>query len=535
MRQLLFVGLISLAVSGCAKDVDDDGFSTKEDCDDGDAAAYPGNEEICDGIDNNCDGTVDEGTATDALTFYADGDGDGFGDVAAPTQACEKPEGYVADATDCDDDNDAAYPDNLEVCDDADNDCDGTVDEDDAIDAPTWYRDLDDDGVGGDTGTTLVQCDQPAGYADVDGDCDDDDDTTYPGAAEVCDDGVDNKCEEDLAFDCDDTDCTADAACVPELTAVSPGASPTGTSIMVTLSGVGFDFLTAGTTTVSFGTVGDCTGVTVVDATTVTCNTPASSTVQTVDVTLTNANGSSTLSGGFRYANVIYAADGKSATAGNLYTIDVVDGTNTTVGPLVDSGGATYSFTGMAFSPEGALYGVTSTSFSGASQLTTIDPGTAQVTVIGDITRADGTIEYALPDITFVGSRLIGWTESGDDPVEIDLTTGTSTVLGAGTNSAGSGMATDRGGKVWFVPRGDVLWVVDASTGDVTSTGVTVSGLAGSTINSMTFFAGGLYATDAERGDTSPSALVRLDTTTGVATKIGDLSNAVDAIASQAP
>ena len=59
-------------------------------------------EEVCDGVDNDCDGSVDPDTAADALTFYADGD-DGFGDALTTTTACEAPSGYVDDATDCDD------------------------------------------------------------------------------------------------------------------------------------------------------------------------------------------------------------------------------------------------------------------------------------------------------------------------------------------------------------------------------------------------------------------------------------------------
>ncbi|TVZ13862.1 MopE-related protein [Maribacter sp. MAR_2009_72] len=97
------------------------------DCDDGEALSYPGNTEVCDGIDNDCDGEVDEGFSLTA--YYLDADGDGYGDPGSPVEACDAPEGYVLDGTDCDDGEALSYPGNTEVCDGIDNDCDGEVDE----------------------------------------------------------------------------------------------------------------------------------------------------------------------------------------------------------------------------------------------------------------------------------------------------------------------------------------------------------------------------------------------------------------------
>ena len=71
-----------------------------------------------------------------------------FGDPANTTPGCTQPDGYTADASDCDDTNLAIYPGSTELCDLADNDCDGVLDEDDAADAPLWYRDADGDGFG---------------------------------------------------------------------------------------------------------------------------------------------------------------------------------------------------------------------------------------------------------------------------------------------------------------------------------------------------------------------------------------------------
>jgi hypothetical protein len=81
-------------------DADGDGFDITSDCDDSDATVNPGATEICDDLDNDCDGSVDEGAGTD---WCADADADGYGDASTKTTACSRPTGYVADCTDCDD------------------------------------------------------------------------------------------------------------------------------------------------------------------------------------------------------------------------------------------------------------------------------------------------------------------------------------------------------------------------------------------------------------------------------------------------
>ncbi|MEE2752114.1 MAG: MopE-related protein [Myxococcota bacterium] len=128
-------------------------YAEISDCDDLDASSYPGGTETCDGADNDCNGTVDDDPVDPSL-FFADADGDGYGDPATQVAACELPSGYVANGDDCDDadaqstqvasdvdcdgsptdedcDDDAPliYPDAPELCDDIDNDCDGEVDE----------------------------------------------------------------------------------------------------------------------------------------------------------------------------------------------------------------------------------------------------------------------------------------------------------------------------------------------------------------------------------------------------------------------
>ena len=163
-----------------------------DDCDDTDDDVNPDAAELCNGFDDDCDEVVDEDDAVDAGVWYLDEDQDDFGDEEKTIVACDPPELYVADFGDCDDDNDAVFPGALELCNDLDDDCDVDVDED-AVDAPSWYRDRDGDLYGIDT-ETVVQCDPPAGFAPAGGDCDDTEDEINPGASEWCD-GIDNDCD----------------------------------------------------------------------------------------------------------------------------------------------------------------------------------------------------------------------------------------------------------------------------------------------------------------------------------------------------
>ena len=174
------------------------------DCDDSDLAIHPDALEVCDGIDNDCSGAADEDSAVDALTWYADSDSDGYGDFTDSAQACTQPSGRVSRAGDCDDTDGATYPGADEICDSADNDCDGSSDES-AVDAGTWYTDADSDGYGT-TASATVSCTQPSGTVASDGDCDDGDASISPGATELCD-SVDNDCDGST-----DEDDAADAA-----------------------------------------------------------------------------------------------------------------------------------------------------------------------------------------------------------------------------------------------------------------------------------------------------------------------------------
>ena len=168
---------------GNLPDADNDGVDECLDCDDNDPNNYPGNTEVCDGGDNDCDGDIDE-NAVDADNDGVDScddcdDSDGASDEGFD----QDNDGWTTCGGDCDDNNPGANPDCPDICNGIDDDCDGSIDED---------FDVDGDGV-----TTCA------------GDCDDHDPDTYTGAPELCD-GLDNDC--DGVIPADETDDDGDGA-----------------------------------------------------------------------------------------------------------------------------------------------------------------------------------------------------------------------------------------------------------------------------------------------------------------------------------
>ncbi len=153
---------------------------------------------MCDGVDNDCSGFVDD-DPVDGTTWYADYDGDGWGADSIWINACTQPEGYLATAGDCNDFSVLANPDQVEVCDWIDNDCNGIVDDPDlAPGATDWWVDEDSDGYGSADGQILA-CFAPVGYTDNPDDCDDGADDINPGMQEICNNGIDEDCSGDGA------------------------------------------------------------------------------------------------------------------------------------------------------------------------------------------------------------------------------------------------------------------------------------------------------------------------------------------------
>jgi len=197
-----------------------EGFvSNGNDCDDTRADVWPGNPESCDGVDNDCNGAVDDGVGT---TVWDDADGDGFGDPAAPAVACAPGPGTAGNAQDCDDGDAAVNPAAAEVCNAADDDCDGFADEGLLV---RYYGDVDGDSYGDDA-APVDACTRPDGTAAQGGDCDDADFSVFPGAPESCDDPVDRNCDGAVAYaDGDGDGWAACVECDDRDAAVHPGAA----------------------------------------------------------------------------------------------------------------------------------------------------------------------------------------------------------------------------------------------------------------------------------------------------------------------
>jgi hypothetical protein len=182
--------------------------------------------ETCNGLDDDCDGMVDETLL--ATNCYLDSDSDGYGSGAAITTLCADPartdvgrcpSGYTSvggtpSTSDCNDANGTLRPGGTESCNGADDDCDGMVDE--GV-TRTYYRDADGDGFGL-LATSVTGCTAPAGYVATSTDCDDARASSSPVGVEVCDAAV------------RDEDCNATAnegcACTEGATQACGGGSP---------------------------------------------------------------------------------------------------------------------------------------------------------------------------------------------------------------------------------------------------------------------------------------------------------------------
>ena len=196
--------------------------------------------EICNGIDDNCDGSIDEGFSYDTyfadadgdgfggtefsldacpgspppsyvsnnsdcndadsllhnwMFYYADADGDLFGDVLSDTAICDgfPPAGYVFNSEDCDDGNIHINPVSGEVCNDIDDNCNTDVDE--GLPVQTLFIDEDSDYYGNPLIDTITCQLSLAGFVENGMDCDDSNPMVFPGAPEVYN-GIDDNCNQ---------------------------------------------------------------------------------------------------------------------------------------------------------------------------------------------------------------------------------------------------------------------------------------------------------------------------------------------------
>ena len=163
--------------------------------------------EVCGGGDNDCDGITDEQDAVGCEVYFRDSDKDGFGIEDDFKCLCAPKDVYTAQLNifDCDDLDGEINPDANEVCNEADDDCDGTIDNDDSPGCEDYYLDADADGWGDDADIRCLCFDYQGVASDhtarVGSDCNDHDETVHPEAPEICD-GQDNDCDTKI----DDSD-----------------------------------------------------------------------------------------------------------------------------------------------------------------------------------------------------------------------------------------------------------------------------------------------------------------------------------------
>ena len=139
--------------------------------------------------------TIDDGSCTEPTIWYYDADGDGYGDDTISSLVCNQPSNFVAINGDCMPLDNAIYPGVSEVCDGIDNNCDGQIDE--GFAQITYYEDLDADGYG--SSNSVMACSPQGNFnVTITGDCNDNDIEVNPARSEICGNGIDDNCNEQI-------------------------------------------------------------------------------------------------------------------------------------------------------------------------------------------------------------------------------------------------------------------------------------------------------------------------------------------------
>ncbi len=413
---------VLLACATPVGDGDGDGYTVgKGDCDDGDATRFPGAPEVCDGIDQDCNGQVDDAQMTD---LYADADADGYGS-GDPIIACAGTEGLAGTAGDCDDADPSVNPGVVEVCNGVDDDCDLGVDED-ATDAQAYFLDSDGDGYGD---TEVSDCTARIGYAELGGDCLDEGskagivpaEEINPGAPEGCN-GIDDDCDGVIDDGVDPDTCAS--AGWASFTTTEANARLGSALAALDVDGDGADDVVLGAPGASCGA--ECGGAVHV------CAAAAGGPVDVDD------------------CRVGFAPDAQDGQLGSALATGDVDGDGrddlVAVAPSADCGGGN----------RGAVYVWYGTTLGGLSGARGVDDATV---VCGDVTRSqwdqvfvaavdrDAPADLVLADDygSGVGAFVLAGADAGDLPVNATSVADRAhvTLEGGGLVAAGSDLDGD--------------------------------------------------------------------------------------------
>jgi hypothetical protein len=237
-------------------------------------------------------------------------------------------------------------------------------------------------------------------------------------------------------------------------------------------------------------------------------------------------------------AETLYAATVRTggagvpdAISGSLYSVNLGSGSATFIAPLSLDGKTSIGITGLAAHPSTAvLYGITSPLSSEHPQsLVTLDPNTGNATLVGDLRFPGSDIAFNRAGILFT------WLPATSQLGIVNITTGAVTPIGpVGAAGTIAGLAIDQHGIAYITPSGagGTLDTVDIGTGAI-SKGAQLHGAPfASSINSMSFTPSGLLlAVNSNAGSPASTALVQINTATGVVNKIGTLPDDTDALA----